>query len=138
WEKEFEGYCGYGSEPSDRYYIPLPVSTQGNIFFNGAVPCEKEKDYHVDSEHEVSIELVSDGDGWKVESDLFKYLPRDCSLITSDVLGMAFEPEQRFEAPDGSDIIFDTDINGNKRDGGICAGPFTDSQGRCCPGIRKE
>ena len=131
WEKEFEGYCGYGSMPSDRYYISLPVSTGGNVFFNGAKPCDKEKNFHVDTEHEVSIALVQDGDVWKVESNLFEYLPQDCSVITTDTLGMAFEPEQRFEAPDGSDIIFDKDINGEKReDGKCCAGPVAGKQ--CC------
>ena len=124
WEKEFEGYCGYGSEPSDRYYMPLPVWTGGNVFFNGAKPCTKEEKFHVDTEHEVKIELVEDENGWRIESDLFDYLPADCELISTDTLGMAFEPEQRFEAPDGSDIVFDTDIKGKKREGGIKAGPF--------------
>ncbi len=50
----------------------------------------------------------------------------ECRMITSDILGKAFEPEQRFEAPDGSDIIFDTDYYGNKRTGEIVPGPFAD------------
>ncbi len=124
WEKEFEGYCGYGSDPSDRYYIPLPVWTGGNIFFNGAKPCAQEKDFHVDTAHEISLELITEGDDWKLETNLFEYLPGDCDMITTDTLGMAFEPEQRFEAPDGSDIVFDTDIRGNKRSGKICPGPM--------------
>ena len=47
-----------------------------------------------------------------------------CSLITSDILGKAFEPEQRFESPDGSEIIFDTDYYGDVRKGQIIPGPF--------------
>ena len=43
WKQEFEGYCGMGSEPSDRYYISLPVWTGGNYYFNGAKPCDKER-----------------------------------------------------------------------------------------------
>ncbi len=123
-EKEFEGYCGYGSAPSDRYYMPLPVWTGGNVFFNGAKPSAKERNFHVDTEHEVKLELVEDENGWRIESDLFDYLPTDCDLIDTDTLGMAFEPEQRFEAPDGSDIVFDTDIKGKKRAAAIKAGPF--------------
>ena len=46
-------------------------------------------------------------------------------LISSDVLGKAFEPEQRFESPDGEDIVFDTDIHGKKREGEIVPGPFS-------------
>ena len=38
--------------------------------------------------------------------------------------GEAFEPEERFEAPDGSDIIFDTDYFGKKRKEKTVAGPF--------------
>ena len=37
---------------------------------------------------------------------------------------MAFEPEERFENPDGSDIIFDRDFNGMLREGKIVAGPL--------------
>ena len=52
-----------------------------------------------------------------------EYLPK-CRIITSDTLGMAFEPEERFENPDGSDIIFDADYYGNKRGELPVAGPF--------------
>jgi hypothetical protein len=52
-----------------------------------------------------------------------QYLP-EASIITSDTLGEAFEPEERFEAPDGSDIVFDTDYYGNKRGDVTVAGPF--------------
>ncbi len=123
WKKEFEGYCGMGSEPSDRYYIPLPVWTGGNAFFNGAKPCDKEKGYYVDRDHEAGIELEVSGDKWKLSGSLFELLPRNCSLITTETLGMAFEAEQRYENPDGSSITFDEDIFGNRRTGGICAGP---------------
>ena len=52
----------------------------------------------------------------------------ECRLITSDILGKAFEPEQRFEAPDGTAITFDTDFYGNRREGEIKPGPFADIQ----------
>ena len=42
----------------------------------------------------------------------------------SDILGKAFEPEQRFESPDGSDIVFDRDYLGNTRGVGALPGPF--------------
>ena len=48
-----------------------------------------------------------------------------CRMITSDILGKAFEPDQRFENPDGTAIIFDTDFYGNKRTGKIVPGPFS-------------
>ena len=64
---------------------------------------------------------------WKLETNLGRYLPDSmCKLINTDTLGMAFEPEQRFENPDGSDIIFDCDINGIKRGSSLIPGPWAD------------
>lgn len=125
WDKEFEGYCGMGSAPSDRYYMPLPVWTGGNRFFNGALPCDKEKDFTVDTEHEIFLEVVKKDGKWKLNTNLGEYLPEgEEMLITSETLGMAFEPEQGFENPDGTEIIFDEDFFGNKRDK-ITAGPIS-------------
>ena len=36
-------------------------------------------------------------------------------MIYSDILGKAFEPEQRFENPDGTAIQFDKDYFGGHR-----------------------
>lgn len=124
WKKMFEGYCGEGSVVTrDRYYMPLPVWMGGNVYFNGAVPADIEEDFTVDSEHEVTVKLVEKDGHYVVESDLFRYLPK-CNIIDSDTLGMAFEPEERFEDPDGNDIIFDTDYFGKKRTGNPVAGPY--------------
>jgi hypothetical protein len=45
-------------------------------------------------------------------------------MIHSDILGNAFEPDQRFESPDGSAITFDRDYYGNVRTLNILPGPF--------------
>lgn len=45
-------------------------------------------------------------------------------MVNSDVLGYAFEPEQRFENPDGSTIVFDRDCHGNTRGIAPIPGPF--------------
>lgn len=124
WEKEFDGYCGMGSEPSDRYYIPLPVWTGGNRYYNGAKPCDKEQDFTVDTEHTIRLELKEEGDGWKLYTNLGEYLPAgEEKLITTQTLGMAFEPEQRYENPDGTEIVFDEDYFGTKKSH-VTAGPF--------------
>ncbi|MCR5848750.1 MAG: right-handed parallel beta-helix repeat-containing protein [Lachnospiraceae bacterium] len=124
WKKEFEGYCGMGSELSDRYYIPLPVWTKGNVYFNGAKPCDKEKDFYEDTKNSVKLELQFNGDEWKLETNLFDLLPDNCDIVTTGDLGMAFEPEQKYENPDGSEIVFDEDIFGKKRVGKTIAGPM--------------
>lgn len=124
WEKEFDGYCGMGSEPSDRYYIPLPVWTGGNRYYNGAQPCDKEKDCAVDTEHTIRLEIKEEKGNWRLYTNLGEYLPAgEEQLITTDTLGMAFEPEQRFENPDGTAIIFDKDYFGEKKEH-VTAGPF--------------
>lgn len=113
-----------GSELSDRYYIPLPVWTKGNVYFNGAKPCDKEKDFYEDTENSVKLELLFNGDEWKLETNLFDLLPDNCDIVTTGDLGMAFEPEQKYENPDGSEIVFDEDIFGKKRVGKTIAGPM--------------
>ena len=47
-------------------------------------------------------------------------------MIRSELLGEAFEPEEGFENPDGSGIVFDTDLYGKKRIDNILAGPFAE------------
>ena len=47
-------------------------------------------------------------------------------VITTTILGAAFEPEQRFENRDGSDIIFNEDFFGNHRGTHVLPGPFAE------------
>lgn len=129
WTQEFEGYCGMGSEPHDRYYIPLPVWTGGNRYYNGAQPCDKEKDFVVDTEHTISLQLVEEDGRWTLHTNLGEYLPAEAQLVTTEVLGMAFEPEQRFENPDGTELVLDEDYFGNKG-AHVTAGPFAQTQER--------
>lgn len=131
WEKEFEGYCGMGSAPSDRYYMHLPVWTGGNAFFNGARPWEKEKDDFRDEGHTVSVRVEQEEDGWYLVTDLFELLPKEnAKLIRTETLGMAFEPEQRFETSEGEPIVFDTDYLGKARGTKTGAGPFAKGEGK--------
>jgi len=75
-----------GSEPSDRYYMHLPVWASGNLYCNGAKAREKEQDAIVCPERDIFVRAV--------------------------------------EQPDGSDIVFDEDILGEKRTIKTVAGPF--------------
>ncbi len=116
--KPYEGQC------RDPYYDHLPVDTCGNYYFNGAQPFDSEEGAHVDTEHTVTLQLV-EKDGRKfLQTDLFDYVSQDATLVTTVMLGEAFEPEQRFENPDGSDIIFDRDYFDMRRDPVTIAGPF--------------
>ena len=45
-------------------------------------------------------------------------------MIHTDVLGMAFEPEQKFENPNETPIVFDSDYFGTHRGAVVIPGPF--------------
>ena len=104
WQAQFEGYCGMGSAASDRYYIPLPVWAGGNVYFGGATPWDKEIGPVV-REAGGKVAAVETGDGWVVETDVTDFLPEKAPrAIDTEALGMAFEPEEQYENPDGSPI----------------------------------
>ncbi|MBP3295087.1 MAG: hypothetical protein J6M27_00790, partial [Lachnospiraceae bacterium] len=96
-----------------------------NVYFNGAKPCDIEEGAAVDTEHRVQISLKEENGQYKVVTDYIQYLPK-ASMIRSELLGEAFEPEEGFENPDGSGIVFDTDLYGKKRIDNILAGPFAE------------
>ena len=126
YEKQFEGYCGMGSAPSDRYYNPLPVWAEGNVYFNGAKPMSKEKAYVV-GDHKVTITLEQDGEHFCLKTNLYEFMPQtENRIITTDILGMAFEPEQKYENPDGTPIVMEQDYFGKAWGTNPGAGPFSD------------
>ena len=48
-------------------------------------------------------------------------------MISTEVLGKAFEPEQYFENPDGTPICFDSDYFGSHRGVDVIPGPFANA-----------
>lgn len=124
WESCFQGYCGEGCGVNrDRYYMPLPVWMGGNVYFNGAQPADIDTDAVVDTQHHITLELKQENGVYHLDTNLADYLPT-CQMIDSNTLGLAFEPEERFETPEGEDIVFDTDFYGNKRGVSPVPGPF--------------
>ena len=131
WNKQFEGYCGMGSPASDRYYNPLPVYAGGNAFFNGAKAMSKENDAFIDNEHKITLNLVEKNGKYTLETNLYEYLPKNSvQTISTQVLGMAFEPEQLYENPDGSEIVFNQDFWGNARCINPTIGPFENAESK--------
>lgn len=124
--KQFEGYCGMGSAPSDRYYNPLPVWAEGNVYFNGAKPMSNETAV-VDNEHQITVSLEEKEGSYFLKTNLYEHMPEMKNrVITTDILGMAFEPEQKFENPDGTPITMDTDYSGKAWGAEPGAGPFAE------------
>ncbi|MBR1842271.1 MAG: right-handed parallel beta-helix repeat-containing protein [Oscillospiraceae bacterium] len=122
--KNFEGYCGMGAPAGDRYYSHLPVWTGGNVYFNGASPRKGEADA-VCVREKIELRLTEKNGRWSLRTDIYKRLPKSsCALIDSAILGRAFEPEQRFENPDGSPVALDIDFLGGTRSRVVITGPF--------------
>lgn len=64
-----------------------------------------------------------------LKTNLYEYLPKmEIQFINTAILGEAFEPEQKFESPDGRPIIFDRDYMGQKRTFNLISGPFADKK----------
>lgn len=126
---KFDGYCGMGGAERDKYYYKLPVWTGGNVYFNGAKPMSTEKDAVVDTEHEITIGLKEDDGTWKLETNVYDYMPEtENDMISTETLGMAFEPEEKFENPDGTPIVFQYDYFGGRHPINPMSGPFVSKE----------
>ncbi len=103
----------------------LPVWIDGNAYFKGAAVYGKEQHRFADSDESVFVALQEDEGRYILKTNMYSAMKdfRD-GILSSDTLGFAFEPEQRFENPDGSDIIFDRDYFGAHRDLSTFPGPF--------------
>ena len=105
----------------------LPVWSAGNVYLGGAKAWKNEDGALVLPDADVFAD-VEEVDGKPVlKTNVYEFIKGySCEMIDSDVLGKAFEPEQRFENPDGSAITFDTDYNGDVRSSGVIPGPFAE------------
>ena len=81
----------------------LPVWISGNAYFSGSAAAACEANGKVCGEAFVRIRETEGK--LTLETDLYDALGNfRVPAVTGDVLGRAFEPEQRFENPDGSDL----------------------------------
>ena len=106
------------------HFDKLPVWIDGNAYLGGALHFCKEENYLFDDKSSVYVNVREEDGRVYLDTNLASVIGSfTASLITTDVLGKAFEPQQRFEDRDGNDIIFDTDYFGAKRSA-IIPGPF--------------
>ncbi len=138
----FDGYPTYDEwirwfemdKPADMgklekyHFSHLPVWVEGNAYFNGAKPCKNEKSAFT-AKGEAFVELVEEEGKYMLKTNIYEFLG-DCQngIINSDILGCAFEPEERFENPDGSTILFDKDYLGEHRGVATIPGPFANKE----------
>lgn len=105
------------------YYKPLPVWCEGNVYCNGAEPTDLEQD--APRLEGVTLALAWEGDTCRVTTNLYRLLDaRPTRMITTGVLGMAFEPEQPYENPDGTPLRLDRDLSGAARSEAPLPGPW--------------
>lgn len=112
----------------EKYHFqPLPVWVDGNAYLAGAESFSKES-HKLINDGSVIVELREQDGKMMLHTNIFDFI-KDfrAKEVTSDVLGCAFEPEQRFENQDGTAILFDTDYFGNKRPQDALPGPFAES-----------
>ena len=107
----------------------LPVWVEGNAYFNGASVCKHEKHKLSDRRSKVTIALEEKDGKYSLKTNVYAKLKEfKDGIICTETLGKAFEPEQRFENPDGTDIVFDRDYFGNHRGTETIPGPFASAE----------
>ena len=111
--------------PLAKYHFGhLPVWVGGNAYFNGASVCKHEKDNLVGAKSAKAKITLKSG---TLKSNLAELIgDYKTGVITTAILGSAFEPEQKFENRDGTDIIFNEDFFGNHRGSHVIPGPFAE------------
>jgi hypothetical protein len=111
------------------HFSHLPVWIDGNAYFEGATPWKNEKNAFVDNSGKVKVDVVEKDGDWFLDTNIYDVLGSfGVDMISTETLGEAFEPEQKFENPDGTPITFDYDYSGNHRGADIIPGPFVSGE----------
>ncbi len=128
WKKPFTGITRPDMGAlATAHFGHLPVWIDHNAYFNGSNVSRHDKNKFVDKKNKVTAELKESKGKYTLKTDLFSFLDGfDAPVITTESLGKAFEPEQRFENPDGTPIVLDRDFLGNHRGPVSIPGPFAD------------
>ncbi len=119
----------YEHKIMEKHFQHLPVWIDSNVYFNGSKPWKKEQNKLVVKRFKATADVVERNGKYVLVTNIFskvKDLP--CGIINTDILGKAFQPEQRFENTDGSDIVFNYDYFGKDRGVTTIAGPFAETK----------
>jgi len=123
-------YDGSGLSPLIRY----PMFMAGNVFLAGAKPSQDEKDPFVQAQFNPAIKLDERKDGVYLHITFNPTIhDRKTELVTTERLGDAKLPQERFENPDGSLLKIDSDYFGKSRNGSNpTPGPFENPGNGLC------
>lgn len=117
---EFEAAVKQARSPGDHSHLMLPVRAAGNGYLQGAAPWKKE------TAPALLTGEVTAGKTLTVPAEVLAQAKRlSCRPVCTELLEPAFQPEQAFEAPDGSPLSVDRDFAGRIRSAlSPAAGPF--------------
>ena len=94
-------------------------------YFEGAKPWKNEKNAFVEESEKAYVDVVEKDGEYFLDTNIYDLIKDfNVDMISTDTLGKAFEPQQKFENPDGTPITFNYDFAGNHRDAAIMPGPF--------------
>ena len=132
--EEWISHFMIGQEPhmgelAQYHFGHLPAWVEGNAYFNGATVSKHDKRFFADGSGKAFVRLEEEGGRLVLKTNVYELLGDfRAGVVTSDTLGCAFEPEQRFENPDGTPIVFDRDYCGDHRGLSALPGPFAEAQ----------
>jgi hypothetical protein len=98
----------------------------GNVFYNGAEPSEKDDDFENSPDYNPEIKLTEKGDNLFLNFNFDKaFYNHKTEIVTTEKLGKAVIPKAAFDNRDGTKLEIDHDFFGKKRSENNCAGPFS-------------
>ena len=117
----------YEHKIMEKHFQHLPVWIDSNVYMNGAKEWKKEEKKLVVKRFKATADVVERNGKYVLVTNIFKKIADfSCGIINTDILGKAFQPDQRFENTDGSDIVFNYDYYGKDRGVTTIAGPFAE------------
>jgi hypothetical protein len=103
------------------------ITSTGNVFLGGALPCAQEREACVDMDFDPQIRLLEEPGGWFVEMRVDRAWLTKASrtLVTTENMGRASVPDALFEQADGTPYDLNVDFSGDQRpEAGPAPGPF--------------
>ena len=112
----------YGLADYNKTVYPMMVD--GNVYYNGALPFEGEKNKIVLPDFKPDVKVEETADGVYLSLSVQGLDDLQTSRVTTGRLGKAKLPRQAYEQPDGSPIDIATDYLGNARGNQPKPGPL--------------